>query len=300
MSNRVSIDEIRSRTYKARDAWWTVILVDPVASRLVQWAAPYRWITPNLLTGVALLLGLASAACFATAESAWLIVGGLLFHLSFVVDCMDGKVARLNGTGSFFGVWLDFIVDEIRIIIAAAALMGGQFAATGNPLYLWAAFGILAVHLIRYMSAWHMGKVRAAMRRRRREIAELGADYDARSQAEQAEVDAEDDDDSAETPRDSLSLVSRVRTALLRRRIRTHLVSGIEFQMAAFIIGPITGAVIAAPVIAGAAMLAFEVLLAARLLRQVDRFEATNPTPAEITATIPRPRSATARVPADA
>jgi phosphatidylglycerophosphate synthase len=28
------------------------------------------------------------------------VAGAVLFHLSFVIDCMDGKIARLNGTGS--------------------------------------------------------------------------------------------------------------------------------------------------------------------------------------------------------
>src|SRR5690606_40541529 len=43
----------------------------------------------------------------------------------------------------------------------------------------------------------------------------------------------------------------RIRRYLLRRRVRTHLVSGIEFQMAVFIIGPLTGAIIPAVAVAG-------------------------------------------------
>src|SRR3954451_25037520 len=96
---RIELAEIRERTYKKRDAWWTVLLVDPVAVRLVRLVAPYRWITPNLLTGLATVLGLGAAAAFWQQEHRWLIVGAVLFHLSFVVDCMDGKIARLNGTG---------------------------------------------------------------------------------------------------------------------------------------------------------------------------------------------------------
>src|SRR4051812_7619286 len=104
MVRRSSLQEIREQTYKVRDAWWTVLLVDPLAARLVRLVAPYRWITPNLLTGLATLLGVASAACFLAPNvlaggRGWLVAGAALFHLSFVVDCMDGKVARLNGTG---------------------------------------------------------------------------------------------------------------------------------------------------------------------------------------------------------
>ena len=63
MAQRLSLGEIRTRTYKDRDAWWTVWLVDPLASRLVWLVAPYRWITPNRLTIAAFLFGVGAAAC---------------------------------------------------------------------------------------------------------------------------------------------------------------------------------------------------------------------------------------------
>ena len=68
MAQRFTLGEIRSRTYKDRDAWWTVWLVDPLASRLVWLVAPIRWVTPNLLTMGAFLLGFVSAYCFAQAD----------------------------------------------------------------------------------------------------------------------------------------------------------------------------------------------------------------------------------------
>src|SRR5690606_27356459 len=100
MADRFTLQEIRERTYKVRDAWWTVWLVDPIASRLVWLVSPVRWLTPNVLTFIAFLLGVGSAACFAQGDRAWLVAGALLFHLSFVFDCMDGKIARLKGNGS--------------------------------------------------------------------------------------------------------------------------------------------------------------------------------------------------------
>src|SRR3954470_3855723 len=132
MVPRSSLQDIRVQTYKARDAWWTVLLVDPLAARLVRLVAPYRWITPNLLTVLAMLLGVASAACFLAHDHRWLIAGAVLFHLSFVVDCMDGKIARLNGTGSMLGAWFDFMFDRLRVFICAATLFGGQYARTGH------------------------------------------------------------------------------------------------------------------------------------------------------------------------
>ena len=132
MATRFTLDEVRAQTYKSRDAWWTVLLVDPLASRLVQLVSRFRSVTPNRLTMAAFLLGIGAAACFAMADRWWLVAGGLLFHLSFVVDCMDGKMARLNQNGSMFGAWFDFIFDRIRVVICTVALMGGQYERTGE------------------------------------------------------------------------------------------------------------------------------------------------------------------------
>jgi phosphatidylglycerophosphate synthase len=283
MRSPFTIEEIRSRTYKSRDAWWTVILVDPLASRLVQLVAGYRWITPNRLTMVAFLLGLGSAACFAQADYPWLVAGALLFHLSFVVDCMDGKIARLNGTGSVFGVWLDFIFDQLRVVICTIALSFGMYAATEEIIYLALGFGILIVDMLRYLNAWHIGKVKNAMRAT---IAErTGASGHAKFVEEMMhEVptgENEDGLDDLDEPavdvsqdfRAKFSTFVRVRNFLVRRRIRIHLVSGIEFQMAAFIVGPLTGAVVLVPTIAGALLIAFELLLIYKLWMSTRSFE---------------------------
>src|SRR3982751_6886689 len=125
------MDEIRQRTYKPKDAWWTVLLVDPIAARLVRIVAPYRGITPNILTIIATVIGLGAAGSFAMQTRWWLVAGALLFHVSFIVDCMDGKIARLNGTGSIFGAWFDFVFDRLRVFICSMTLLGGQYLYTG-------------------------------------------------------------------------------------------------------------------------------------------------------------------------
>jgi hypothetical protein len=65
---------------------------------------------------------------------------------------------------------------------------------------------------------------------------------------------------------------ARFREALLQRRIRTHLFSGIEFEMTVFIIGPLTGQVIATSVVAGTLLVAFELLLIVKLWRATRGF----------------------------
>src|SRR5699024_8728465 len=152
-----TLDDVREQTYKPRDSWWTVCLVDPLASRLVKGTANKTSITPNQLTVGALVLGLAAAVCFFLADWYWLLAGAVLFHLSFVLDCMDGKIARLKGNGSVF--------RRVRVLICCRARMVGQCVQPENPIFLRFVLGIVFTHMFRYLNSPQMAKVRSAMRR---------------------------------------------------------------------------------------------------------------------------------------
>ncbi|TMR27363.1 CDP-alcohol phosphatidyltransferase family protein [Actinomadura geliboluensis] len=290
-----TLDDVRQRTYKARDAWWTVLLVDPLASRLVKFTANRTRITPNQLTVGALILGLAAGACFAVATPLWLVVGALLYHLSFTLDCMDGKIARLKGTGSVFGAWLDYIFDRVRVLACAITLMAGQYHNTGNTAYIWTGLAVVFLDMLRYMDALEIYKVRNQMRatlRTAQERAQELLDEAARAEGgpsasaaaddrlrsaqadlEPSEADLEDQV-VAENPNIALQQgfnqrfpwYARIRNVLMRGRIRPHLISGIEFQMGVFIVAPliaavVSGAVIPVVAVSAAGMLFFEFVI---------------------------------------
>jgi hypothetical protein len=67
----------------------------------------------------------------------------------------------------------------------------------------------------------------------------------------------------------------RFRSFLLRHRIRTHLVSGIEFQMAVFIVAPALDSVAAVTVGAGVLLLVFELAIIYKLLLSTRDFTRT-------------------------
>jgi hypothetical protein len=133
---------------KARDAWWTVILVDPVAGWLVRWVYPVRAITPNLLTGLSAVIAAGAVLAFALGH---LVVGGVLFQASFVVDCMDGKLAFTRDQRSRYGGFFDVVADTVRFAgcataIAYAASPDGSHAAVWTAvlaLYPAAHFGVI-------------------------------------------------------------------------------------------------------------------------------------------------------------
>ncbi|MEB8339213.1 CDP-alcohol phosphatidyltransferase family protein [Streptomyces endophyticus] len=309
-----SLPEVRRTTQKKRDAWWTVLLVDPIATPLVRVTARWTRITPNQITWGALILGLGAAGCFAMGDWRWLIAGALIYHLSFVLDCMDGKVARLTGQGSVFGAWLDYIFDRVRVMACAVALMGGQFQRTGDLIYVWLAVAVVFLDGLRYINSLEIFKTRHTMRKqikarmraaRRAQNADdvafmedllrANPSADIEQDLNGAAADAEDAEhtgseaqsetvEPAPRPkvvdlhqefRSRFPVYLRFRSFLLRHRIRTHLVSGIEFQMAVFIVGPLLDQVIGATVVAGALLLVFELAIVYKLLLSTRDFGRT-------------------------
>ncbi len=244
---RPSVAEIRTRTYKARDAWWTVLLVDPVAVHLVRLIAPYRWITPNKITTTAFLFGCGAAYGFSTLTATGLLVGALLFHISFILDCIDGKIARLNGTGSMFGSWLDYVFDRLRVLACSLALFIAAYALTDNLWFLAAGFAVNFMDMFRYLNALQVYRVNTETREKLQAAREAAGIVTV--------VDPDNPDEAAANAGDRSMLVlgggeqnkaissfMRFRTWLRNGRIRPHLVSGIEYQMFVFIVGPIVAA----------------------------------------------------------
>lgn len=106
-------------TVKEKDAWWTVAVVDPVAAALLHPLLRVRSITPHHVSAGSLLLAIAAGLGFATGH---LVVGALLFQASFLLDCMDGKLAHTRGEVAEWGKWIDSVVDALRFATCYAGL----------------------------------------------------------------------------------------------------------------------------------------------------------------------------------
>ena len=70
-------------------------------------------ITPNHITTVRFLMGLAACAAFAVGERSWDVWGGVLWVLSAFLDRADGELARISGLTSKWGYIYDNICDAI-------------------------------------------------------------------------------------------------------------------------------------------------------------------------------------------
>lgn len=129
---------------KKRDYWWTVLVVDPLALPLVRLLARKRWLSPDHVSLISLVIGLLVGVAFATVTRWGLVAGALLFYVSFMFDCVDGKLARATGVSSPKGELLDRLGDGARRASAGLGLVFYLWRTTEQGDFLLAAGFALA------------------------------------------------------------------------------------------------------------------------------------------------------------
>jgi phosphatidylglycerophosphate synthase len=80
-------------------------------------------VTPNHLTTLRLVVGIAGAAALARGSFVWTNIGALLIVLSNFIDHTDGELARISGKSSKFGHFYDLASDAL-VTIALFVSMG--------------------------------------------------------------------------------------------------------------------------------------------------------------------------------
>ncbi|WP_323117890.1 CDP-alcohol phosphatidyltransferase family protein [Burkholderia alba] len=141
-TNKIAVESPPPRTWDARLARW---LVTPLIDTPV---------TPNHLTTLRLLIGLAGAYCLAQGGFGWINAGAFLIVLSNFVDHTDGELARISGKSSKIGHFYDLASDAL-ITVALFVSMGAGIVARGgqmiaHPVLLGALAGA-AVALIFFL-----------------------------------------------------------------------------------------------------------------------------------------------------
>jgi phosphatidylglycerophosphate synthase len=119
--------------------------------------APFKntRLTPNHLTSLRLLVGLAAALAFCPGTYGWSNIAALLLVISNFLDHTDGELARLTGKTSRIGHIYDLASDALITVLLFVAI-GVGVAANGavdfavSPLLLGAVSGS-SVALIFYL-----------------------------------------------------------------------------------------------------------------------------------------------------
>ncbi|MFF5211383.1 CDP-alcohol phosphatidyltransferase family protein [Streptosporangium sp. NPDC000396] len=152
------VDEANARldaAVKTNDGFFTTYFVSSWSTHVVKLAARLG-LTPNAVTGISVGLAALAALWFSAGVRPALIVGAVLLYLSFVLDCVDGQLARYTRAFSPMGAWLDATFDRVKEYVVYVGLAFGYAAqpgeSGGDPDGIWTlAVAAMIMQAIRHM-----------------------------------------------------------------------------------------------------------------------------------------------------
>lgn len=114
---------------------WYMRDVNRRLGRVLAAAAAQTRATPDHVTAASFAAFLGGAALLVAVPPgiAMAVAAMLLLQLGFALDSADGQLARLRGTGSLAGEWLDHVVDSARHLGLHLAVLIGLYRFADVP-----------------------------------------------------------------------------------------------------------------------------------------------------------------------
>ncbi|MEU9890390.1 CDP-alcohol phosphatidyltransferase family protein [Sphaerisporangium sp. NPDC051011] len=168
MARLAEVDENRARlqaAVKSDDGFTSTYLVSSWSGHLVR-AAARLGLSPNAVTGLSVGLAGMAAVAFSSGQRRALVAGAVLLYLSFVLDCVDGQLARYTRMFSPLGAWLDATFDRVKEYVVyvglAVGYAGGAEAGVLGPDGIWAmAVAAMLLQGVRHMVDFSFADARA-------------------------------------------------------------------------------------------------------------------------------------------
>jgi phosphatidylglycerophosphate synthase len=131
-------------------------------------------LTPNDVTFFSFLMMIAVAGLYANGSYAFGIMAAIFYYISFVLDTVDGCLAREKGIASPLGGWYDKIADRIANPLLFLGITIGVY--TFNPsvnVWVWAflayaalEFSVIVQYNFRRMFPFGMDEVKKERKKR--------------------------------------------------------------------------------------------------------------------------------------
>lgn len=139
VSRLADVDERKVRldtAVKSDDGFFATHFVSSWSRWLVRLAARLK-LVPNTVTGISVGLAVLSAVWFSAGSRPTQIIGAVLLYLSFVLDCVDGQLARYTRSFTLMGGWADAMADRLKEYVVYVGLAYGYAAGMDNPDNIW-------------------------------------------------------------------------------------------------------------------------------------------------------------------
>ena len=138
-----SVAETRKRLRRSwGDYPLTILIINPINIRLARLLG-HTPITPNQITLISFMLMVLAAWLIASNQWHRQASGGLVLILAYVLDCLDGDLARLKGLKSPLGAMLDPMLDRFGEFAIGVGVAINGWNMTKD--YRWLIGGIVLV-----------------------------------------------------------------------------------------------------------------------------------------------------------
>ncbi len=94
-------------------------------------------LTPNQITAISLVFGLAGGIVCLKGDYLSILIGAILFFICYVLDNCDGEIARLKNMRSRFGMRFDTFVDWLVHAVFFVGVGWGATETTGQVWWFW-------------------------------------------------------------------------------------------------------------------------------------------------------------------
>ncbi|MFT5124959.1 MAG: phosphatidylglycerophosphate synthase [Candidatus Omnitrophota bacterium] len=165
-------------TKNKNDEWWSSFVTSPLAIVANFFVVDWKWLTPNLVTLLSFLVAIVATGLMVLGGQTAFYLAALLIHLSHVLDCMDGQMARYRKVSSRTGSYYDKVTDLVQVFLwfGAAGYAANVQSQSILPIYL-AFIGVAFYFLrgyIKYVTIYiEMGANKEYLRNSHQEVAEI-------------------------------------------------------------------------------------------------------------------------------
>lgn len=121
-------------------AYWSDLFGFPIAEWLLPWVIRVNFLTPNVISVLSFALLVAGSLFLFITFPYHLIISALSLFVAFILDDLDGQVARIRKLSSKFGDYLDKFLDMLKIYILTICLSYACLIRTGDIFYIFLGF----------------------------------------------------------------------------------------------------------------------------------------------------------------
>lgn len=127
-------------TKTKQDEWWSSFVTSPLAIAANYLVVDLPWLTPNRITALSFVVAVISAVFIVKGGTGYFILAAILIHLSHILDCMDGQMARYRQTSSASGSYFDKLTDQVQVTLWFGTVGYAAYAQSADVIPVFLAF----------------------------------------------------------------------------------------------------------------------------------------------------------------